>query len=44
MDEWRYPEMREPVILEHETGESGARSAIPRLIACGMSVLHLRAT
>jgi hypothetical protein len=40
--EWQYPEMREPVALEYEASGANVRFAIPRLIAYGMSVLHLR--
>ncbi len=40
--EWQYPEMREPVALEYEASGAKVRFAIPRLIAYGMSVLHLR--
>ena len=40
--EWQYPEMREPVALDYESGGGQVRFAIPRLIAYGMSVLHLR--
>ena len=40
--EWRYPEMREPVVLGHESSGSQVRFAIPRLIVHGMSVIHLR--
>ena len=41
--EWRYPEMREPLLLEHQESGSAVRFMIPRLIAYGMSVLHLQA-
>ena len=41
--EWRYPEMREPVELEHEERGSTVRFTIPTLIVHGMSVLHLEA-
>ena len=41
--EWHYPEMREPVLLDHEESGSTVRFAIPRLIVYGMSVLHLQA-
>ena len=40
--EWRYPEMREPVLLEHQESGSTVRFTIPRLIVHGMSVLHLQ--
>ncbi len=40
--EWRYPEMREPRVLEHETRGSCIRFTIPRLVVHGMSVLRLR--
>jgi len=40
--EWRYPEMREAVVLEHEMSGSSVRFAVPRLIVYGMSALHLR--
>lgn len=40
--EWRYPEMREPAVLEHEESGSTVRFTIPTLIVHGMSVLHLR--
>ena len=40
--EWHYPEMREPVALEHEKSGSNVRFTIPRLIVYGMSVLHLQ--
>ena len=40
--EWHYPEMREPVVLEHVNCGSNVRFAIPRLIVYGMSVLYLR--
>ena len=39
--EWRHPEMREPVVLEHEESGSTVRFTIPTLIVHGMSVLHL---
>lgn len=39
--EWLYPEMREPVVLPHEIKDGRACFAIPRLIAYGLSVLHL---
>ena len=35
--------MREPLLLEHEESGSAVRFTIPRLIAYGMSVLHLQA-
>ena len=40
--EWHYPEMREPVVLEHVNCGPNVRFAIPRLIVYGMSVLYLR--
>ena len=40
--EWHYPEMREPVVLEHECAGGNVRFTIPRLIVYGMSVLCLR--
>ena len=40
--EWRYPEMREPVLLAHESSGPQVRFAIPRLIVHGMSVVHLQ--
>ena len=40
--EWHYPEMREPLVLEHQTEEANVSFAIPRLIVYGMSVLCLR--
>ena len=41
--EWHYPEMREPVALEHEKSGSNVRFTIPCLIVYGMSVLYLQA-
>ena len=40
--EWHYPEMREAVVLEHETRGGNIHFTIPRLIVYGMSVLYLR--
>ncbi|MBT4498792.1 MAG: hypothetical protein HOC74_13780 [Gemmatimonadetes bacterium] len=40
--EWHYPEMREPLVLEHQTSEGNVSFAIPRLIVYGMSILYLR--
>ena len=39
--EWRYPEMREAAVLEHEESGSTVRFTIPTLIVHGMSVLYL---
>jgi hypothetical protein len=41
--EWLYPEMREPVVLPHDTAAGRVRFAIPRLIVYGLSVVHLEA-
>ena len=40
--EWHYPEMKEPVTLEHEMTDSRVAFAIPNLIVYGMSIIHLR--
>jgi hypothetical protein len=39
--EWHYPEMREPVVLEHEARGPIVHFTIPRLIVYGMSVIHM---
>ena len=39
--EWLYPEMRELAVLPHEAVDGRVRFAIPRLIAYGLSVLHM---
>ena len=40
--EWRYPEMKEAVMLECETSGNDVRFVIPSLVVYGMSMLHLR--
>ena len=40
--EWRYPEMREPAVLAHQSSGSRVGFRIPILIVHGMSVLHLQ--
>ena len=38
--EWRYPEMRQPIDLEHAVVGGQIRFTVPRLIAYGMSIVH----
>ena len=40
--EWRYPEMKNPLELDHEITDGRVRFQIPRLIVYGMSVIHLK--
>ena len=40
--EWRYPEMKNPLKLDHEITDGRVRFQIPRLIVYGMSVIHLK--
>ena len=40
--EWVYPEMKEPVELDHEVADGRVSFQIPRLIVYGISVIHLK--
>ena len=40
--EWRYPEMKKPLDLEHEVVEGRVHFEIPRIIVYGMSVIRLK--
>jgi len=37
---WRYPEMRQPIDLEHAVVDGQIRFTVPRLIAYGMSIVY----
>ena len=38
--EWRYPEMRQPIELEHAVVDGQIRFTVPGLIAYGISIVH----
>lgn len=40
--EWRYPEMREPVVLPHRIRGDRVRFTVPGVIVYGLSVVYLR--
>jgi hypothetical protein len=40
--EWVYPEMKEPLLLDHKVAQGRVSFEIPRLIVYGISVIHLK--
>jgi hypothetical protein len=40
--EWRYPEMKEAITLDHAFADGRVTFEIPRLIVYGMSVIRLQ--